>query len=198
MLASRESGVLLRVVESKQSATPDSRHVHPKSPCPNVERIYTAVADDGKQPSQLAVYTIGDTSSLTSSNELYDEDVAANPHLDISWVVCGFINGRDKGAPTADAPSTTHPLSHRPVLGSKLVIVGSTPRPEKEADYHEWYNVEHGPGLAIVPGWNAARRYALNKAYGDIDTASFYGFNYYDEESGLGGPIWEKSTKTEW
>ncbi|KAH7079818.1 hypothetical protein FB567DRAFT_607288 [Paraphoma chrysanthemicola] len=198
MSASSDSGVLLRVVEPKQGATPDSRRAPPTSPCPNVEQIYTAVADDGQKPSQIAVYVLSHIRPLMTSKKLYDDDIAANPDLDISWVVCGFINGRDKGSPTTDTPSTIHSLSHKPVPGSKLVIVGSTPRPEKEVDYHEWYNVEHGPGLAIVPGWNAARRYALRNSYGKMETASFYGFNYYDEESGLGGPIWEKSTKTEW
>ena len=190
-------GVLMRLVEPNQGDT-KSAQLSPQSPCPNVQNIYTAAADDDEKPSRLTLYILSDIDPLHALSEFYDNDVKANPGLTISWVVCGFINGRDNGAPTTDDPSTVHPLSHEPAAGSKLVINGSTPRPDKETDYHEWYNVEHGPGLAIVPGWNAARRYSLQRTFGEIETANFYGFNYYDEESGLGGPVWHKSTKTEW
>jgi hypothetical protein len=50
-MAHGNSGVLMRVVEMKEGASPGSTHASPQSPCPNVERIYTAVADDDKKPS---------------------------------------------------------------------------------------------------------------------------------------------------
>lgn len=187
----------MRLVNS-DGAEVNSSQVAPTSPCPNIQKTYTAVADDNEKPSRLALYVLSDITPLLASSDLYEADKKANSDLSLSWVVCGFVNGRDKGAPATDAPSTSHPLTHEPVPGSKLVINGSTPRPDKESDYHAWYNEEHGPGLSIVPGWNAARRYSLQKTFGDVETANFYGFNYYDEESGLGGPIWQSSTKTEW
>jgi hypothetical protein len=51
---------------------------------------------------------------------------------------------------------------------------------------------------SLVPGWNENKRYRLEKSYGDVETASFYGFNFYDVENGLGGPEWKASTDTEW
>lgn len=197
MVASQTPGVLMRLAHTADSQVESSK-IAPASPCPNVQKTYTAVADDGEKPERLALYVLSDISPIVSSSEAFEADKAANPDLNISWVVCAFINGRDKSTPSKAEPSTTHPLSHELVSGSKIVINGSTPRPDKEEDYHAWYNEEHGPGLSIVPGWNAARRYSLQKTYGDIETAHFYGFNYYDEESGLGGPIWQSSTKTEW
>jgi hypothetical protein len=197
MSPSAVPGVLMRLASPSADGT-DRTKLAPSAPCPNIQKMYTAVADDGEKPERLALYVLSDISPLVSSSELYDTDKTANSDLNISWVVCGFINGRDKGSSPTEPPSTAHSLTHSPVPGSKIVINGSTPRPDKESDYHDWYNEEHGPGLSIVPGWNAARRYSLEKTYGDLETAHFYGFNYYDEESGLGGPIWQKSTKTEW
>lgn len=190
-------GALMRLV-NKTDPNLNRSKLSPSNICPNIEKTYTAVADDGEKPDHLALYILSDITPLNISSELYEADKAANPDLSISWVLCAFINGRDKSTPVTDEPSPSQPLTHDIVPGSKLVINGSTPRPDKESDYHAWYNEEHGPGLSIVPGWNAARRYSLQKSYGEIETANFYGFNYYDEESGLGGPIWTKSTKTEW
>lgn len=191
-------GLLLRLAESRKGTAPSHRHVRLQASSFNARRIYTASADDEKTPSQLAIYTLDTITPLLEDPDLYNADATANPDLDISWIILEFINGRDAKVPPADPPSTTHDLPQNPASGSKIVIVGSTPRLDKESDYHEWYDVEHGPALGTVPGWNAGRRYAFRKAYGDVETASFYGVNYYDEESGLGGPIWEKSTKTEW
>ena len=190
-------GVLLRLANPQETEA-DRAKLAPTAPCPNVQKTYTAVADDGEKPERLALYVLSDINPLISSPDLYEADQKKHSDLNVSWVVCAFVNGRDKGSSPTEAPSTAHPLTHDLVTGSKIVINGSTPRPDKESDYHAWYNEEHGPGLSIVPGWNAARRYSLAKSYGDIETANFYGFNYYDEESGLGGPIWHKSTKTEW
>jgi hypothetical protein len=188
----------MRLIEPNVGASQDSVQASPQLPGSIVQRTYKAVADDAVKPTGLTLYILNDIDPIISSAQPYKDDVAANPSLTISWVVCRFISGRSFGSSSSSPPSLTHPLLHQPAARSKLVINGSTPRSDKESDYHEWYDVEHGPGLATVPGWNAMRRYALEKVYGDVETASFYGFNYYDEESGLGGEIWTKSTKTEW
>lgn len=198
MSNSTVEGVLLRLIEPKEGANTDLGTIPTHPTLPNIQKTYTAVADDGEKPSRLVLHVVSDISPLLSSPEFFEEDVKANPNVTLSWIVCGFINGRDAGAPETDDPSTVHPLSYEPALNSKIVINGGTPRPEKEHDYHDWYNQEHGTALAGVPGWNAGRRYSLQKSYGEIETANFYGFNYYDEDSGLGGPIWQKNTKTEW
>ncbi|KAK7696872.1 hypothetical protein SLS64_014128 [Diaporthe eres] len=82
-------------------------------------------------------------------------------------------------------------------MGTEIVINGSTPKAEYEADYHNWYDQEHVHKLGLVPGWQLTRRFRLEKVYGEAETASFYGVNFYDEENGLGGPEW-KASATEW
>ena len=184
-------GLLMRMISSHATSTP-------QPPFSNILQVWTAVADDDKVPHQLTLYHLSDVRPLLSSSNLYDGDAASQGNdASLAWVVCSFINGRTKDD-SQSKTSSTHLLSHRPAQGSKLVINGSSPRPDKEYDYHGWYNDEHGPMLSLVPGWNENQRYRLEKSYGDIETAKFYGFNYYDEQNGLGGPEWKASTDTEW
>lgn len=169
--------------------------------CPNIEAVYRVTANDDGSPSLNTLYFLSDITPITTSSAAYDEDVKNSGSVSLSWVVCAFINGRDDAPPPGDTlpPPLTKPhvLPDPPSPGSVIVINGSTPRPEKEQDYHDWYDQEHGGKLTLVPGWNNSRRYSLAKSYGDIQTAGFYGFNYYDAENGLGGPEW-KAGVTEW
>lgn len=180
-------GLLMRLSEGISSTT---------LPFPGIEAIYTLKADDNKNPQNNTVYFLSDISPLLSAKTKFDEDSAANS--DVSWIICSFINGRDITAPGDRAPQTTpHKLPTPTALESVLVVNGSTPRPDKETDYHAWYDQEHGAKLTQVPGWTAARRYALVDSYGPSETASFYGLNFYEEKNGLGGPEW-KAGVTDW
>jgi hypothetical protein len=40
-----------------------------------------------------------------------------------------------------------------------LLLVGMTPGPEVETDFNAWYDTEHVPALARVPGVLCARRF---------------------------------------
>lgn len=164
----------------------------------DIEAIYTLKADDDKHPSGNTLYFLRDITPLLSSADLHNADIEAHRAITApppSWILCSFINGRDAG--DSEAQQSQHVLPTPQPLGSILVINGSTPRPEKEDDYHAWYDQEHGAKLTHVPGWRAARRYALARVYGEAETASFYGFNFYDAENGLGGPEWQAGV-TEW
>lgn len=184
-------GLLMRLANSQAYPTP-------QPPFSDILQVWTAVADDEKAPNRLTLYHLSDVRPLLSSSDLHDKDAAVQGEdATLAWVVCSFVNGRSKDGSTSKT-SSTHLLSHNPAQGSKLVINGSSPRVDKEDDYHGWYNEEHGPMLSLVPGWNENQRYRLEKSYGDVETAKFYGFNYYDEQNGLGGAEWKASTNTEW
>lgn len=166
----------------------------------DIEATYNLKADDDKHPSSNTIYFLRDITPLLSSPDLHEADVEAHraiaaPHP--SWILCSFINGRDKEAGDSEAQKSPHVLPTPPLLGSVLVINGSTPRPDTEEDYHAWYDQEHGAKLTHVPGWRAAQRYALARVYGEAETGSFYGINFYDAENGLGGPEWQAGV-TEW
>lgn len=175
------------------SNTPIESHLN----IPGVVAQYVAKADDDKTPSWNTIYFVKDISPLLSSSQHYEADVTTSSESSSPvWVICSYINGRDT-AESVEPQTAPHVPSSRLIRGSVLVINGSTPRQDKEADYHAWYDQEHGSMLTQVPGWRASRRYALSKAYGSVEVANFYGFNYYDEENGLGGPEW-KAGVTDW
>jgi hypothetical protein len=49
-----------------------------------------------------------------------------------------------------------------PASAGGLLLVGMTPSPEVEAAFNAWYDAEHVPSLARVPGVLCARRYRLS------------------------------------
>lgn len=198
-LAMATPGILMRFVE-RETASDKSPQI------PNTETIYNLVANDEKTPLHNTLYFLSDITPLLESEFPFRADVEANgsgekPNSSISWVVCSLINGRNSSSGGMGKVNNAPPEA--PAQGSTLVVNGNTPRTGKEQDYHDWYDQEHGEALTKVPGWNVCRRYQLVKVYKDddskeVETATFYGFNFYDETNGLGGPEWKAGTNTEW
>ncbi|KPI35844.1 uncharacterized protein AB675_11160 [Cyphellophora attinorum] len=178
---------------------------------PNTEAVYTFDTTDGQSPTHHTLYFLTDISPFLSTPDLYGEDVKAtrSQHsTEISWVVCSLVNGRDS-ATGATISTEMNTLPTPPAKNSVLVVNGNSPRTGLEQDYHDWYDQEHGAALTNVPGWNNNRRYKCEKVYlpaGGTDVADaekrisrrFFGFNFYDETNGLGGPEWKKGTNTVW
>ncbi|KAL3475206.1 hypothetical protein BJX99DRAFT_259672 [Aspergillus californicus] len=185
-------GILMRLSNNPPPLTPL------QIPNTTIEAIYTLSATDNETPASNTIYFLSDTTPLSAAH--YTADKAANPSIH-AWVVANFINGRSSSEPNNETTSPftqPHVLPSAPIKGTVLVVNGSTPgSSEAVADYHNWYDREHGGKLARVPGWIEGRRYAFAKAYGDIETASFYGLNFYEEVNGLGGPEWQAGV-TEW
>ncbi|VUC32385.1 unnamed protein product [Clonostachys rosea] len=182
-------GVLMRLA-SPSEANGNAQ----QPPVPNVTSVVQLEADDDKTPQLNTLYFLNDISPILSSASYFEKD-AETSQGSVVWVVLLFINGRDKNDPAnASVPNS---LLSPPAAKSVVVVNGSTPREDKEQDYHDWYDQEHGLKLSTVPGWNSARRYRLVQSYGSVETASFYGINFYDAENGLGGPEWQAGV-TEW
>lgn len=189
-------GILMRLSEPLDGHSDPA--ISPASPCPNVQAIHRFVENDSQKPSRNTVYYLSDITPILTSPSAYDEDARTNgPALSsLSWIICSFTNSRDPSNP--GLASTANQLHDSPpVPGSVLVSNGYTPKPGTEEEYNAWYDTEHGEKLTHVPGWNSARRYKFEKRYGDTDTSVYYGFNFYDEENGLGGPAWQAGV-TEW
>ncbi|CAG9981758.1 unnamed protein product [Clonostachys byssicola] len=185
-------GILMRLAQPAE-ANGDAQP--PLAPVPNVTSVLQLEADDGETPQLNTLYFLGDISPILSSASYFEKDTEASQGS-VAWVVLSFINGRESNDPTnASVPNN---LNSPPAANSVVVVNGSTPRKDKEQDYHDWYDQEHGLKLSAVPGWNSARRYRLVKSYGSVETANFYGVNFYDAENGLGGPVWQAGVTTEW
>jgi hypothetical protein len=193
-------------LSSESSSTPSTPPT-----IPNTEAVYTFDTTDGQSPTHHALYFLTDISPLLSTSDLYDKDVkdtSSEQSENLSWVVCSLINGRDSST-GASISAKLNALPAPPAKCSVLVVNGNSPRAGLEQDYHDWYDQEHGAALTNVPGWNNNRRYKCEKVYlsaGKVDVPEaekaisrrFFGFNFYDETNGLGGPEWKKGTNTGW
>lgn len=185
-------GLLMRIVEPHDSGIIPEGALTPELPLSGIEAIYSLAKNDSEHGSFCTLYFLKDIESVLKATELYQKDVQDNaPQLNsVSWVILFFIDSISRNG-ESHIPSTA------PAPNSVIVANGSSPKEEFVQDYHDWYNQEHGGKLAAVPGWSGGRRYKLETAFGDVETAAFYGVNVYDEVNGLGGPEW-KAGVTGW
>lgn len=197
-------GLLMRLADAQPGANPSDEALAPAGLCPNIDAAFITVRNDEKTPCNNTLYFLSDISTLLSDAgaTFYEKDIKGHTTdlVSIAWVVISLINGRTKGIKAAEGPQTSPgTIPFNPPNGTVIVLNGATPRADKEYDYHDWYDQEHGFVLTKVPGWQAGRRYKVEKVYGEVDgLAHFYGMNLYDEQNGLGGPEWQKSTNTDW
>ena len=171
----------------------------PPAPCPNVEAFFSFEGRDDLKPRYNTTYFLTDITPVLNDPSYYSDDVKAHSgdFASIAWEVCAFLNGRDTSE-AKELAEKPHLLPRPPAIGSTLVSNGGTPPSDGEQDYLDWYSLEHSALLSLVPGWNNCRRYRHEKTYGKTDIATFYGWNYYDKENGLGGPEWQASVDTAW
>ena len=187
-------GAVMRILQPGEDTKSAADVFDPKAPIPNIEAIYSLDENEPGSTAHNTIYFSSDISPVVENESYYAEDAQAcvANGCSVSWVAMSFINGQDKAGPaSAQVPDRDPPD------GTVVVVNGSTPKAEMEQDYHDWYDQEHAGKLGLVPGWQCMRRYKLEKQYGDVETASFYGVNLYDEINGLGGPEWQSSV-TDW
>jgi hypothetical protein len=74
-----------------------------------------------------------------------------------------------------------------------LLLVAMNVAPEHDAEFNEWYNTEHIPGLAAVPGTLCARRYRAAGA------GRRYVALYHFEKPGVAdSAAWKTAANTPW
>jgi len=74
-----------------------------------------------------------------------------------------------------------------------LLLISMNVAPEHEAEFNEWYNVEHLPALAGVPGVLQARRYRGSGA-----KQKYMALYHFARPDVLGGPAWKEAAETPW
>jgi hypothetical protein len=67
--------------------------------------------------------------------------------------------------------------------------------PEAEADFNRWYDEEHIPALAAVPGTLAARRYVSEEAGGSHKYVALY---HLASPEVCSSTAWQKAVETPW
>jgi len=80
-----------------------------------------------------------------------------------------------------------------PANAVACLLVAMNVAPEHEAELNEWYNVEHLPALAAVPGTLAARRYRGRGA-----TQRYLALYHFDRPGVPGSAAWKTAADTPW
>ena len=80
-----------------------------------------------------------------------------------------------------------------PAGAAALLLIAMNAAPDHEAEFNEWYNTEHLPALAGVPGVLCARRYQGTGATQRY--AAIYHFANPDVPS---SPSWKSAANTPW
>jgi len=88
----------------------------------------------------------------------------------------------------------------RPVFPKIWVLVSMTPKPDMEAEFHQWYAEEHIEMLSQVPGWIRSRRFELveQSGTGDQRPPKFLAVHEYDDEGCLKSGQWNAAISTPW
>jgi hypothetical protein len=75
-----------------------------------------------------------------------------------------------------------------------LLLFGMNVEPAFEAEFNDWYNKEHLPGLAAVPGVLCARRFLASST----TCQKYLALYHLTSPDVVGCPEWLKATETPW
>ncbi|GKT52262.1 3-oxoadipate enol-lactonase 2 [Colletotrichum spaethianum] len=158
-------------------------------------------ANDGKEPSFLAVY-----------------DVTSMSHLETPTYTTLRANRSAREAETIGQVEVTRyfydlvteqkaplflpieQLSDKEAEGIELVAVETTLKDESaEPEFKKWYGEEHIPMVSKVPGWLRTRLFKISSiGDGAGSKTTYLALHDYARTNGLGGPEHKASVATAW
>lgn len=167
---------------------------------PFVENGYRYRASDAVNPEWLAMYDISDMQELTRDTYLAlrgdgirtQREKDAMAQIAVDRKLFDLLSDR-KSAEYLPLDSQPDPHS----AGAVLLSVSMSVRAEGEDDFNRWYNEEHIPMLARIPGWQRSRRYVTSV----IDPKApreYLALHEFAPVNGLGGPEYKASIDTPW
>lgn len=80
-----------------------------------------------------------------------------------------------------------------PADAAALLLVGTNVNPEAEADLNRWYDEEHLPALAAVPGVLCARRFRAS-----LSPLKYLALYHMSSSEVCAGAAWKKAVDTPW
>jgi hypothetical protein len=80
-----------------------------------------------------------------------------------------------------------------PKGAAAILVVSMNVAPEHERDFNEWYNVEHLPALAAVPGTLSARRYRAHEG-----SHRYLALYHLASPEVPDSAAWKKAVETPW
>jgi hypothetical protein len=79
-----------------------------------------------------------------------------------------------------------------PPHAAGLLLVGMTPAPDLETEFNAWYDTEHVPALARVPGVLCARRFRAGHTSGPKYVALYH----LESPQVVNGPEWKRASES--
>ena len=78
-----------------------------------------------------------------------------------------------------------------------MLLFAMNPLPEVEADFNAWYDQEHVPALAAVPGCLTARRFRIHNAMSE-GNHRYLALYHLTAPDVCSSEAWKKAVETPW
>ncbi|KAI0634629.1 hypothetical protein C8Q77DRAFT_1055720 [Trametes polyzona] len=141
----------------------DNEHVPLRLPIPGFQSWSRWTAVDGERPTYAAIYDL--TSPSVIDEPPYSELAHTRSERESSIISrLALLDRRTYTLREPVVPAKAGAAYDMRAPGPFLSIAEFEVKPGHEAEFDEWYQVEHGPLLAQVPGWVRSRRFVLEFA----------------------------------
>ncbi|KAL1948026.1 hypothetical protein VTO73DRAFT_12101 [Trametes versicolor] len=141
----------------------DNEHVPLRIPIPGFESWSRWVAADGERPTYGALYDLSSTSVI--SDPAYANLATTRSEREKALIPRLALLDRRTYALREPVYPSSYGAAYDPLKpGPYLSVVELEVKPEAEDDFNKWYDEEHIPMLAKVPGWVRSRRFELEFA----------------------------------
>ncbi|KAL7284890.1 hypothetical protein ACG7TL_002204 [Trametes sanguinea] len=183
----------------------DNEHVPLRIPIPGFESWSRWTAVDGKRPTYAAIY---DLSSPEVASEPPYADLA-NTRSEREQSILARLALLDRRTYRLLEP--VHPPKAgdaydpaQPGRVLSIVEIDMKPEPGAEEEFNRWYDEEHIPLLAQVPGWVRSRRFVLVDAGAigseakDVKPPKFLAIHEWEGMEAFERPDFIATTETEW
>ncbi len=194
-MADKKLGLLVaglnfaRAAEDEFNDWYDSEHVPEREQCPGFINAQRWISIEDPKVS-IATYDLKDSGVLKTPEYLSIGGPGLSPWskriLKIVQRVCRY-----EGEQTLPGDGVA------PANAGGLLLFAMNVAPEAEVDFNDWYNKEHVPNLATVPGCLSARRFVVNS--GAPESPQKYVALYHLEKPEVCmSDEWKKAVDTPW
>lgn len=192
------------ISESEFNDWYDNEHVPLRIALPFFHSATRLIAADNQSPSWAAAYDLSSLEALS----LPDYAKLALERSEREKNVLGKVKlERNMYELMESAPKTVKDGHSSAALkqGTLFILVSFDPSNEEtEAELHRFYDTEHVPLLAKVPGWLRSRRFMLKESgtSGDKETyktpPKFLAIHEYDNPNAMDTAEYKEATSTPW
>ncbi|KAI0634617.1 hypothetical protein C8Q77DRAFT_1055871 [Trametes polyzona] len=181
----------------------DNEHVPLRLPVPGFQSWSRWVAVDGQHPAYVAIYDLASPSVVTDPAHAALADTRSEREKSIISRIA-LLDRRTYARRGPVVPPKGGDAAFDPAKpGPFACIVEIDVKPEAE-DFNRWYDEEHIPMMAKVPGWIRSRRFVLVDAgaigsdAGSAKPAKYCAIHDMEDPATLEREEFKAATETEW